>query len=93
MTAIKSGDADVINAIWPHRSYLNLDHANKVTTRIGQDVRKRTLVNARPAKLHISLRTVWSESSPGAWGIIKDEHFLHLDEENAYQTAQIRRLI
>ena len=30
MTAIKSGDADVINAMWTYRGFLNLDQANKV---------------------------------------------------------------
>ena len=49
----------------------------------------------RPAKIEIRLRirAVWSESSLGALRIANDAKFLHADNEDSDQTAQMRRLI
>ena len=40
---------------------------------MSHNVKKRTYEHVRPAKIQISLRirAVWSESSPGAFGIAK----------------------
>ena len=62
---------------------------------MNRNVGKRTFVYVRPAKSQISLRirAVWSESSLGAFWIAKDARFLHADNEDSDQTAQMRRLI
>ena len=58
-------------------------------------VRKSTFVHVRPAKLQISLRirSVYSEFSPGIFGIAKDVKFLHADNEKSNQIARMRTLI
>ena len=55
-------------------------------------IRKRTFEHVRPAKIQISLRirAVWSESSLSEFRIANDAKFLHGDNENSYQTAQLR---
>ena len=67
----------------------------KMPTQLSRNVRKRTLVHGRPAKVQISLciRTVWSEASLGAVWADKDAKFLHPDNENSGQTARSSRLI
>ena len=49
--------------------------------------------HVRPAKIQISLcvRTVWSESSLGAFWIAKDAKFL-ADNEDSNRTEQVRKL-
>ena len=69
---------------------------------------KRTFGHVRLAKIQISLHicAVWSDSSPGAFQIAKDENvlfynfiltryakFLYSDNEDSIQTALLRRLI
>ena len=46
-------------------------------------------LHVRPAKIQISLRirAVWSESSLGAFWIVKEAKFLHADDEDSDQTA------
>ena len=46
---------------------------------MSRSIRKRTSGHVRPAKIQISLRirAVWSESSLGAFWIVKDAKFLH----------------
>ena len=55
---------------------------NKI--RMGFNVRKLTFGHVRPAKIQMSLhiRTVWSESSLGAFWMAKDAKFLHADNED-----------
>ena len=62
---------------------------------IRRNVRKRTFGHMRPTKIQISLRirTVWSESSLGAFWVVKDANFLHADNKDSDQTARMRRLI
>ena len=49
----------------------------------------------RQAKIQINLRirTVWSESSLGAFWIAYDAKFLHAENEDSDQTARMRKLI
>ena len=56
---------------------------------------KRTFGHLRPAKIQIRLRirAVWSKSSLGAFRETKDAKFLHADNKNSDQRAQMRRLI
>ena len=61
---------------------------------LSRNVGKYTLGYVRPEKIQISLhiRTVWSESSLGAFWISKDANFLHADNENSDQIARKRSL-
>ena len=56
---------------------------------MSRNVRKRTFVHERLAKIPVSLRilAVWSESSLGAFWIAKKAKFLHADNEDSDQTA------
>ena len=58
------------------------------------NVKKDTFGHVRPAKIQIRLRirAVWSESSLGAVWLAKPAKFLHADNEDSDQTAQIRFL-
>ena len=58
-------------------------------------VRKYTFGHMRQAKIQISLRirAVWSESSLGEFGIVKEAKFLHVDNGDFNQTARMHRLI
>ena len=58
-------------------------------------VRKYTFRHVRITKLQISLhiRAVWSESSLGAFWIVKKTMFLYAYNEDSDQTVQVRRLI
>ena len=60
-----------------------------------RNARKRTFVSVRPAKIQISLRirTVWSESSLGAFWVDKDIKFNDADDEDSDETARMRRMI
>ena len=62
---------------------------------MGRYVRKRARGHVSQAKIQISLhiRAVWSESSLDAFCIVKDANFLHADNEDYDQTAQMRSLI
>ena len=62
---------------------------------MSRNIRKRTFWHVRPAKIQISLRmrAVWSESSLGEFWKAKDAKFLHVDNEDSYQTARMRRLM
>ena len=57
--------------------------------------RENLLSDVRQVKIQISLCIcfVWSESSLGACWIVKDAKFLHADNEDSGQTAQMHRLI
>ena len=58
-------------------------------------VRKRTFGHLSPGKIQICprIRAVLSESFLGTFWIIKDAHFLHVDNEESDQTACKCRLI
>ena len=62
---------------------------------MSPNMRNGTFGHVGPAKIQISLRirAVWSESSLGAFCIVKDAKFLHADNEDSDQTARMRRLI
>ena len=62
---------------------------------ISRNVRKRTFIHVRPAKIQISLRirAVWSESSLGSFGIAMDERFLLADNKNSDKTSRKHRMI
>ena len=69
--------------------------SERIALRMSRNVRERILAHVLPVKIQISLRVraVWSESSFGAFWIAKDAKFLHADNEDSDQTAQVRRLI
>ena len=48
---------------------------------------------ATPENVPSDIRAVWSESSPGAFWIAKDTMFLHANNRDPDQAAQLRRLI
>ena len=70
---------------------------------MNRNVGKRTIEHVRPTRILIGifagrnmkmrLRTVSSESSMDAFWIVKDAKFLHADNEDSDQTAQMRRMI
>ena len=55
-----------------HAKYANVINVYAIS--LSRNVRKRTFEHVRPAKIQIRLRirTVWSESSLGAFWIAKD---------------------
>ena len=65
-----------------------------LTLKALSKMRQRTYGHKSPAKIQISLRSraVWSESSLDAVWIAKDVKFLHAENEDTDQTAQMRRL-
>ena len=69
--------------------------SSQTSVNMSRNVWKRTIGRVRSEKIQIRLRsrTVWSESSLGAYWIAKDAKFLHADNEDSHQTAQMRRLI
>ena len=84
---------DSSQAFDPRRATLNVMTLTHKQT--GRNVRKRTVVHVLPAKIQIRLRirAVWSESSLCAFWIAKDAKFLHADNEDYKQFAQMRRLL
>ena len=75
-----------------------IKHTRKLVNRGKRNnwfVKKQSFRHVRPAKIQIRLRisAVWSESSLGAFWITKDAKFLHTDNEDTDQTAQMRKLI
>ena len=62
---------------------------------LSHDMTKLTKESVRPAKTQISLtiRPVWSESSPCAQWVAKDPSFLHADSEDSDQTGRMLRRI
>ena len=62
---------------------------------MSRNDRKRTSAHERQVKIQISLRirAVWSESSPGAFRIVKSAKFLHADNEDSDRSARMGRLI
>ena len=62
---------------------------------MNSDIRKCTFQHVCPVKIQISLhiRAVWSESSPGLFGINMDAKFLHSDKSDSGQTARTHRLV
>ena len=61
-----------------------------ITLKISLIVRKHTFEHFLPAMIQVSLRirTIWSESSLGAFWVAKDAIFLHADNEDSDQTAR-----
>ena len=75
------------NTVWNY----NISHAHH----FSHNIWKCTKGHDWPAKIQISLHTctVWSESSLGAFWIVKDTKFLHAGNKYSEQTAQMYRLV
>ena len=85
----KSNQINMLSSVFRRR---NRVHSSTIITYINRNVRKRTSRHARPAKIQISIRADWSESSQGAFCTAKDAKFLRANNEDSYQTARIHRL-
>ena len=57
---------------------------------MSENVHSNILVQRR---ISLQILTVWSKSLLSAFRIAKDTNFLHADDEDSNQTAQMRRLI
>ena len=77
------------------RKWSDASGESSMETYLCHNVRNRTCRHVRPGKTQISLciLTVWSESSLGAFWIVKDAKSHHADIEDSDQTALMRRLI